>query len=321
MNNNFNPNPNNIDFNNLVLRLPPLELSYENIIHKKVHSDIYLLIPNGIRALAWITYYKNTNLCLILQLDKNNIIKKIESTLLCFDKSLSYGTLIYGTYFNINQQKCFTCEDILYYKNVFVHNLNFIKRLNLLKNIFKNEINQNCYTNKFTLFALPIISNNYNDIINSIPDINYNIKGIKFINFYSKKDIGIQLIKQKRNVECVFLIKPQIKFDIYDIYCWDHKENAIENYGIASIPNYKTSVMMNNLYRKIKENKNLDLLEESDSEEEFENNNIDKFVHLNKSFYFKCVFLKKFRKWKPIECVESSKLLSKNEILKLEKYS
>ena len=34
------------------------------------------------------------------------------------------------------------------------------------------------------------------------------------------------------------------------------------------IPDYKTSVFMNDLFRTIKENKNLDLLEESDDEED-----------------------------------------------------
>ena len=35
---------------------------------------------------------------------------------------------------------------------------------------------------------------------------------------------------------------------------------------------------MNSLFRTIKENENLDSLEESDDEEEFENSNVDKFV-------------------------------------------
>ena len=39
---------------------------------------------------------------------------------------------------------------------------------------------------------------------------------------------------------------------------------------------------MNSLFRNIKENRNLDLLEESDDEEEFENTSLDKFVDLDK---------------------------------------
>ena len=58
---------------------------------------------------------------------------------------------------------------------------------------------------------------------------------------------------------------------------------------------------MNSLFRIIKENNNLDLLEESDDEEEFENIRLDKFVNLEKKMKMKCVYMKKFNSWKPIE--------------------
>jgi hypothetical protein len=58
----------------------------------------------------------------------------------------------------------------------------------------------------------------------------------------------------------------------------------------------------------------------SDDEEEFENINDDKFVNLKKIVYMKCVYMKKFNKWKPIEQVQfGEKLLTKREILELEK--
>ena len=78
----------------------------------------------------------------------------------------------------------------------------------------------------------------------------------------------------------------------------------ISNKLIASIPDYKTSVFMNALFRNIKENRSLDALEESDDEDEFENTNIDKFVDLTKKIKMKCIFNYKFKKWTPIECVK-----------------
>ena len=58
---------------------------------------------------------------------------------------------------------------------------------------------------------------------------------------------------------------------------------------------------MNKLFRNIKENENLDKLEESDDENEFENINADKFVYLNKNYNMLCSFCNKFKKWVPIE--------------------
>ena len=58
---------------------------------------------------------------------------------------------------------------------------------------------------------------------------------------------------------------------------------------------------MNNLFRTIKENKNLDLLEMSDDEEEFQNIEEDKYVNTNKVIYMKCIFNRKFKRWIPVE--------------------
>jgi len=100
--------------------------------------------------------------------------------------------------------------------------------------------------------------------------------------------------------ETVFLVRPDIQNDIYYLFCLNDQLKE-HQYSIAHIPDYNTSVMMNNLFRIIKENKNLDALEESDDEEEFEKENIDKFVHLNKSYKMSCQFNYKFKKWTPIK--------------------
>ena len=77
---------------------------------------------------------------------------------------------------------------------------------------------------------------------------------------------------------------------------------------------------MNGSFRNIKENTNLDLLEESDDEEEFENISDDKYVDLEKAIKFKCVYLKYYNSWKPI--VESKEnVCDYKDISKLEKYN
>jgi hypothetical protein len=98
-----------------------------------------------------------------------------------------------------------------------------------------------------------------------------------------------------------FMVKADIQNDIYHLSNPDGNANPnLENELIASIPDYKTSVMMNYLFRNIKENKSLDALEESDDEDEFENVNLDKFVDLSKKIKMKCVYNYKFKKWTPI---------------------
>ena len=99
--------------------------------------------------------------------------------------------------------------------------------------------------------------------------------------------------------ELVFCVRPDIQSDIYNIYCFNNGTNE-HLYGVAHIPNFNTSVMMNKLFRNIKENDNLDALEESDNEDEFENENNDKFVHLDRTYNMVCTYNYKFKKWTPI---------------------
>jgi hypothetical protein len=78
---------------------------------------------------------------------------------------------------------------------------------------------------------------------------------------------------------------------------------------------------MNKLFRIIKENTNLDALEESDDEEEFENENLDKFVHLDKSYKMVCHYNHKFKKWVPIKLAnESSSTINTQQLKNIYKF-
>ncbi|ALH23146.1 hypothetical protein ceV_240 [Chrysochromulina ericina virus CeV-01B] len=298
-------------------RLPEIKLSYDNILHKKVYADLFALVPVGIKVLAWFTYDNNNNICLLLHLNKYNNIINVETITVCYDKILSYGTIIYGTYFKHNNQNFISCENIYYFKGENIQEKSFSYKLNILDNIFSNLLQQKAYNKNFVIFGLPYINNNLNNVLSNIKNLPYPIYSIAFIKSNEINISGILLNKHNNNIENIFKIKADIEQDIYTLYC---KGNNKDNfYGYAGIFDYKTSVMMNRLFRTIKENSNLDLLEMSDNEDEFENISEDKFVNIKKIVYMKCLFNKKFKKWQPIESVNfKEKLLSKHEIYNLE---
>ena len=91
-------------------------------------------------------------------------------------------------------------------------------------------------------------------------------------------------------------------------------------YKHAAITDYKTSVYMNGIFRNIKENDDLDKLEESDDDEEFENISEDKYVDLKKELPFKCVYLKYYQSWKPL-VQQKGKICDWKEISHIEKYN
>ena len=82
------------------------------------------------------------------------------------------------------------------------------------------------------------------------------------------------------------------------------------------IPDYKTSIMLNKIFRKIRENDNLDYIEESDTEEDFQNTDVDKYVDLKKIVLFECKFHRKFKKWYPIvQAPANSRIIHINKLV------
>jgi len=104
----------------------------------------------------------------------------------------------------------------------------------------------------------------------------------------------------------VFQVKADIQYDIYHLFAYG-KKNAQVYVDVAYVPNYKSSVFLNGLFRKIRENKNLDYIEESDDEDDFQNINEDKYVDLTKTVMMECVFLTKFKRWVPVKVVDRHK--------------
>ena len=105
------------------------------------------------------------------------------------------------------------------------------------------------------------------------------------------------------NIQMTFIVRPNIQNDIYELFVMsDHfhqREPIFHNFAL--IPSFKTSVMMNRLFRNITENERLDTMEESEDECDFENTELDKYVTLTKEYKMLCKFNKRFCKWVPIE--------------------
>ena len=124
--------------------------------------------------------------------------------------------------------------------------------------------------------------------------------------------------QEQTNYISTFMIKADIQTDVYNLFVYD--ENMLLTfYNVAYIPNCKSSVYMNSIFRNIKENYNLDLIEESDDEEDFEDIREDKYVNLELEVIMDCVYHTKFRRWVPIKvvCGDTSKVISLINLPKL----
>jgi len=232
-------------------------------------------------------------------------------------------------------------KQITYNKSFMVFGLPLVARnlteLKILINDVKYKIYNiylQCFNDINSVTVIPYSNLDVNIIKYEKKQLQPTIQNHSLVQTQLKKEINNNLkqslqtqsnVSIKKCKEIVFNIKPDIQNDIYNLYCIENQEEIV--YNIAYIPDYKTSVMMNKLFRNIKENDNLDLLEESDDEEEFQNENIDRFVDMSKSFFFVCRYNYKFKKWFPVKLFDTTNcklkpediIVKKEELLNYEK--
>jgi len=114
----------------------------------------------------------------------------------------------------------------------------------------------------------------------------------------------------------VFQVTADIQFDIYHLFAYGKNKKPVY-YNLAYIPNYKSSVFLNGLFRNIRENKNLDYIEESDDEDDFQNTSEDKYVNVDKVLLMECVFHTKFKRWIPLRVVDKySKVVHMSQLVR-----
>ena len=291
------------DKTNLLSRLPSLKLSYETT-HNKVSSDLYFLIPYGRKHLVWFTCYQDKKVCIFIEMGRNGTkdITKIEIIPQIFEKKLVLGTIFYGTLFTCDNKSVFSIEKIHFYKGRNIEHYTEINKLITIRDILSKELKQCYLTNKGIVIGLPVIETTLETAINNAKKMPYKVYSIQtrsYNTIHNSYNSVLYKDYDTNPVTKVFSVKPDIQNDIYHLYV-KNRLGEVELHDIAMIPDYKTSVMMNKIFRKIKENQNLDALEESDDEDEFENTNEDKYVYLNKCVNMNCSFSSKFNKYVPI---------------------
>lgn len=329
-----------VDGKLLLNRFPKFELSYETISHKKVSLpyDVALAIPMGRKYYAWFTFEGKQNVCYLMEITRDKRFGKITKIDISFHHSIALGTIFYGTIVPQSsdmpdnaEQRVFLIEDIFYYKGVSIKHHTFCEKMGVIQNVFLEEM---IVPSSIFAFSLPVLWSvvNTNENVESvnIKNCGYTVHHVQYRSFnqivpyinMSAKPKPLLNTGSERTVECnymyygpvpdfnyskpqykyptTFIIKADIQFDIYHLFAYG--QNKMKIYcGVAGIPDYKNSIFMNGLFRNIRENKNLDYIEESDDEDDFENTQIDKYVDHEKELMVECTFHKRFKKWVPIK--------------------
>ena len=317
----------------IMTRFPQFELSYEtNLTNQRNDEyDLAVAIPSGKKSYAWFTFHEDKDVCYLLDLNKDKKISKASEVSISsktIDPAIFHGTIIYGTIVDINNNgiSWFLVEDVYFYKGVPMKKCTFSDKLNVLADFMASFFTQN--NNATYRFVLPLMWLSNECMPSDIAYVPHHIQHRsmhticpymnEFINrkmntvSESKKAITpvinvtnykMDFAKPQYKYTTIFQVTADIQFDIYNLFAFG-KNKQVVFYNIAYIPNYKSSVFLNGLFRKIRENQNLDYIEESDDDDDFQNLAEDKYVDLNKSLLMECVFHTKFKRWIPIKVVD-----------------
>lgn len=297
----------------LTVPLPPFEFSYETVSHKNV-PDMYNLamaIPSGKKCCVWFSFDHAGEHMFMLDLNKDKKIVKTTKVDATIRHELAYGTLLYGAM--IPDTKAFVIEDVFIYKGAPMKALTVSERLYYIHDFLENYMPISADLR----FAMPVFwcdveipeseipyavhHIQYRSLTVIVPYLNVPVNKKPIIDknvtptLVQKSTVRPDFSKVQYKCNAVFQVTADTRYDIYNLFAYGDVF-----YNIAHVPGYKTSVMMNRIFRKIRENENLDYIEESDDDSDFENADCDRYVDLNKRVLMECVFSNKFKRWIPI---------------------
>ena len=272
----------------------------------------YGSLIDGFFIIEDVLYYKGTSLRNLIFKEKIEIMMRILSTNEFIDNlpdvyppssppvPIKYLRLVLPVFFK-NEGQISMPQGFLFEVPYPIHHIQY-RSISTLKPILNVSISK--------IGGLAFEDTVVKDVPNSLKLVSRKISppsstGIKPTLTYGKPQY------KKRTV---FEVMADIQYDVYSLYAYNNI--SIKKIGVnperhvfvdvALISTFETSKMMNSIFRKIKENENLDYIEESDDEEDFENSDIDKYVDLKKKVNMECQFNYKFKKWVPIRVIENT---------------
>ena len=326
-----------MDYAHILHRFPAFELSYETFAHKKVppNYNICLSIPTGKKQLIWFTFDNGENIAILIDINKTHqIVKTTRINVPAITTETYYGTLLYGTMVQSDDRNVFVIEDLCHYRGRNVKYLLFGEKLTYLQKLFVKDLPEQSLTNEDrTILALPYMRVSTDAELDSLPFYESMTKPAKYVthhiqfrssstvapylnHIYKKPqpivepsttvliprtDMNPRLPAYSKNA--VFRVVADIRDDVYHMFAYSGNNSVYVN--VAYIGTREQSKYMNSLFRKIKENINIDYGEESDDEETFQDMRVDKYVDLTCEHMVECAFNRKFRMWEPIRKVET----------------
>jgi hypothetical protein len=269
----------------LCYKLSKVKLPYIRAkpVCEHMNPKIMRVIPMGEKYLLWITLYQEGYSTFLINwrdyLNYISLSKKgkqcdvsIYQSNICCNPELSsgyYGTLLYGTFLKQNGIQFFCYQDTLIYKGYIHHSFDYHDGdFKPLTNYMRNDVIC-CSVKRWLVKNKYDIAHIKKEILNSAMFQDLSLYSIEYVDSKGNVFQDVDIIRKhfkKNQREKEMRIVAREDADLYDV--WDEDEYC----GLAWINTCNMSYKMNAIFRNIPENSNLDLIEESDDEDEKEGN-------------------------------------------------
>jgi hypothetical protein len=299
----------------IMKRFPPCRVSYETMLHKNQKSknkyDVCLAIPFGKKYYIWFTFYEDQDICLLIDVETQTHIRRLDVPHV--PQTWAYGTILYGAI--SPKLGAFFIEDIYWYQGLAMDRLSWSIKLGYIYDLLSHSFHITS-TQKMTLPYHMSVSGGA-----TMPTLPYDVHHVQyrslneFCPFVNEKPC-VQVTRKKQTIDkqiynetCIFAVTAMPTFDVYHLHAYRDANHPREFAGVAGVPSLQKSVFLNQLFRNIRENQNIDAIEESDDETEFENEQTHKHTYLEKILLMECYFDKRLGKWIPEKVVSSKSKL------------
>lgn len=322
------------EMNTMMEKFPSksIRISYGKKLHKK--SDvpiqaIHVIVPKGMKMYAWFTSYRGKPVCALIETDRRGVPSKIKIRPAIFEPDLSYGTILYGTMVRSTAGKhhYLVCDNIFQYKGVDMAHTSYTKKIATIQKLLFEDVSSKVYSHNFMSFATPCMFSGFADAMYTMKNSSLmayspyciqvwktnNSQPFGMVHATSAVDfdmqdtgvggttgrLGVNPILSKLAVNRAesitranLLVTCEAEQDTYSYH--DVRTNTRKH---LCVPTFKDSVALNAIFRNYKENVNLDTLEESDEEDEFEDISDTKYSNVGMEKNVTCEYNKNLSGW------------------------
>ena len=207
--------------------------------------DACICVPYGRKCFLWFACINEEEQCVVMELNSHKEVVKRTTKKVRFhiDLASRNGTVFFGV---MKNDKEIIIEDILHYKGESLKNARYLTKIEKMDNFFKRELKKDP-RNEIDI-KLAVMKHTYDEVIDSLLDIPYDIYSLKYINM-SCNSVRTTVAKttpelNKRHGN--FVVRSVDSNELYELYteCGNQKVY----YGIAIINDLYTSKMMKDVF-------------------------------------------------------------------------